>query len=225
MASRREQRELARQERLARERAATEARRRKRLVAYVAGGLLALAAVAAGAFALNGRGGDAGPLGDPSGYPGGTAPPPRETQLGPAVQASGCRLESFESEGAEHVQGGVDYKSNPPHSGDHSEVAAEDQAFREAPRTEELVHSLEHGRIVIHYKPGLADEVRGGLKALYDEDPYHVILTPNATGMPYEVAATAWRKVLGCPRMNDRVYDAIRAFRDRYRDRGPEDVP
>ena len=225
MASRREQRELARQERLARERAATEARRRRRLAAYVAGGLLALAAVAAGAFALIGRGGDAGPLGDPSGYPRGTAPPPRQTQLGPAVQASGCQLESFESEGDQHVEGAVDYESNPPHSGDHAEVAAEDQAFREAPPTEQLVHSLEHGRIVIQYKPGLPDEVRGGLKALYDEDPYHVILTPNATGMPYEVAATAWRKVLGCPRMNDRVYDAIRAFRDRYRDRGPEDVP
>lgn len=52
-----------------------------------------------------------------------------------------------------------------------------------------------------------------------------MILTPNDTGMRFEVAATAWRHRLGCTEMNDRVYDALRAFRERYRDRGPERVP
>ena len=52
-----------------------------------------------------------------------------------------------------------------------------------------------------------------------------MLLIPNETGMPYEVAATAWTKMLGCPRMNDRVYDAVRAFRFSYRDRGPEYEP
>jgi hypothetical protein len=43
--------------------------------------------------------------------------------------------------------------------------------------------------------------------------------------MEPQIAATAWENALLCPRANDKVYDAIRAFKDRYRDRGPEFVP
>ena len=43
--------------------------------------------------------------------------------------------------------------------------------------------------------------------------------------MPYAVAATAWDHVLGCPMMNERVFDAVRAFRNTYVDKGPETVP
>jgi hypothetical protein len=43
--------------------------------------------------------------------------------------------------------------------------------------------------------------------------------------MKYAVAATTWGQLLGCPRMNDRVFDALRAFRERYIDQGPERVP
>jgi hypothetical protein len=67
--------------------------------------------------------------------------------------------------------------------------------------------------------------VRDQLQALFDEDPYHMILAPNNTDMPYEVAATAWNQVIGCPEMNDSVFDAFRAFREQYRDQGPEFVP
>ena len=47
----------------------------------------------------------------------------------------------------------------------------------------------------------------------------------NTTSMPYVVAATAWTHLLGCPTMNDKVFDAIRTFRARYTDKGPESVP
>ncbi len=40
--------------------------------------------------------------------------------------------------------------------------------------------------------------------------------------MPYAVAATAWTQMLGCRQMNDKVFDALRAFRARYVDKGPE---
>ena len=52
--------------------------------------------------------------------------------------------------------------------------------------------------------------------------------------MPYAVAATAWNgdpqplgigRTLGCPRWNDQVPDALRAFRDEHRSQGPEPVP
>jgi hypothetical protein len=43
--------------------------------------------------------------------------------------------------------------------------------------------------------------------------------------MKYQVAATAWGQLLGCPTMNPKVFDAIRTFRERYIDHGPEAVP
>jgi hypothetical protein len=47
----------------------------------------------------------------------------------------------------------------------------------------------------------------------------------NNTNMPFQVAAVAWTRYLGCRRMNDKVFDAIRAFRDQYVDQAPEQVP
>ncbi len=54
---------------------------------------------------------------------------------------------------------------------------------------------------------------------------YHLLLFENGTNMPFAVAATAWDQQLGCPTMNPQVFDAIRAFRDEYIDKGPEKVP
>ena len=54
---------------------------------------------------------------------------------------------------------------------------------------------------------------------------YHLLLFENGTNMPFAVAATAWDHQLGCPTMNPKVFDAIRAFRDEYIDKGPEKVP
>ena len=37
------------------------------------------------------------------------------------------------------------------------------------------------------------------------------------------VAATAWRRVLTCPRVDQKTIDAIAEFRDRFRGRGRPD--
>ena len=152
-------------------------------------------------------------------------PPPRRLPLARAAAAADCELKNPPIEGANHVEGTVDYRSNPPTSGNHAALAADDGTYPKPPPTEALVHALEHGRIIIQFDPDLDEQAKGGLESLFDEDPRHMILTPNATDMPYEVAATAWGHLIGCPEMNDRVYDALRAFKLRYRDRGPEDVP
>jgi hypothetical protein len=54
---------------------------------------------------------------------------------------------------------------------------------------------------------------------------YHMLMFENTTNMPYAVAATAWTHSLTCPTMNDKVFDALRAFRAQYIDKGPEKVP
>jgi hypothetical protein len=231
MASRKEQKERLKAERLEREREAQAAERRKRLVGYGAGGVLVVGVIIALAVViLAGRGDDGGSAGgtelaSTGDFPEGSVPPQEITDLEEAVEAANCKLSEDEAEGNTHTDQPVEYEANPPTSGDHFPVPAEDGVYTEQPETEELVHSHEHGRIIIQFDPAVPESVKGDLKALYDEDPYHMILTPNATDMPYEVAATTWTRTLGCQEMNEEVFDAIRAFRDEYRDEGPEFVP
>ena len=51
-----------------------------------------------------------------------------------------------------------------------------------------------------------------------------MLLYQNPTKMPYQVAATAWDQLLGCEELNDKTWDALRTFRDRYIDKAPEKV-
>ena len=237
MASRKDQKAELRAEREAREREAAASERRRRMIGYAVGGALALAALIAIGVVLLAGGDDGG--GETSGgggdWPEGSVPKQQETDLRAAVQAAQCETKSLPQEGNKHVQGEVSYKSNPPITGDHNEVPADDGATLEAPGEEQYVHSLEHGRVVVQFKPTASDQVKGSLKALFDEDPYHLLLFPNQTQMEPEVAAMAWASASGqegfkgelltCPKYNDKVPDAIRAFKTQYRDRGPEAVP
>jgi hypothetical protein len=52
-----------------------------------------------------------------------------------------------------------------------------------------------------------------------------MLLFENTTNMSYAVAATAWGHMVGCPTMNDKVFDAVRAFHEAYINKGPEVVP
>jgi hypothetical protein len=227
MASRKEQKEALRQERLAREADAAAAARRKRLIGYGVGGALALAAIVAIVVALTAGSGDGGGNGGDGGdFAKGDVPDQKLTDLGPAARAAKCTVTNAESEGNRHTTDPVQYRSRPPHSGDHNPQPAEDGAYHsDPPSLESLVHALEHGRIIIWFKPTVPEKLKGDLKVLFDEDPYHVLLVPDQSEMEFEVAATAWTHVLGCPKADDGVFDAIRAFKERFRDRGPEFVP
>lgn len=225
MAGRKEQKETASEERRQFEEAEVAAARRRRMTLVAAAVLAILALGAVVAVALRG-GEETKSASAPNELPeSGSVPKRQTTDLESAVEAAGCTNRKFRSEGADHVDTPVTYDANPPHSGSHAPVAAEDGAYAQAPPTESLVHSLEHGRVIIQFKAGTNAKTRADLKALFDEDAYHVILTPNGTKMTPAVAATAWTRTLSCPSMNPRVFDALRAFTQDYRDKGPELVP
>ena len=240
MASRKEQKEALRREREERERAAREAARRKQLMGYGVGAALAVAAIAIVAVLVLGGGGNDDSEANPDLYPSGVEipdPGPLSTDVERAAEAAGCELESNPAPSRDHLSdlnASGEYEQNPPNSGNHFAEPAGDGIYNEQPPETTLVHTLEHGRVVIWFKRNLPSNARGELKTLFDEDPYQLVLTPNETKMPDAVAATAWNgdpaplgtgRTLGCPRWNDRVIDALRAFRDEHRGRGPEPVP
>ena len=157
-------------------------------------------------------------------------PEPRVTDLTQAAPAAGCMVRRHPAEGSEHTAEDVRYNTNPPTSGPHDPQWTPDGIHAEPPDLEQSVHALEHGRINIQYEPGLGEDRVRQLEALVQEEVkgqpgYHTLLFPNGTQMPYAVAATAWRHSLACERFSPAVFDALRAFRARYVDKGPELVP
>jgi hypothetical protein len=162
----------------------------------------------------------------------GTLPPVKTKNLTAAATAAGCSLSNPPDEGHAHEPREFtinDYRSNPPTSGTHFPEWYPDGVYDPGttPHLGMLVHALEHGRIELQYKPGTPAEEVGRLKKLVDEldGGYHLLLFQNETEMPFAVAATAWGHLLGCPEFNDKVFDALRAFRTNYVDKGPELVP
>jgi hypothetical protein len=226
VASRKEQKEKLRQERVAREQAAAAAAARRKRMGYGLAGLLVAAVVVAIVVivAAGGSGGGGGSA-SASSWPSGSVPKQKISDLDAAVKAAGCTLQHPKSEGRGHTLKPQNYKTSPPTSGAHNPTPVSDKAFTKNPGDEHIVHALEHGRVVYWFKPNAPAKVRGDLYALYKEAPDLVVLTPSDRPMPYQVAATAWTQLLGCPSYNDKVPDAFRAFRDAYRLKGPEYFP
>jgi Protein of unknown function (DUF3105) len=236
VAHRQEEKQRRREERLARERAEAAAAARRKRLQLVFGGVLGLAIiVGVVVLVVAGIGGSGG--GDKTTDPSKLAanvklPPQQVSDLGTAAKAAGCKVTNPPIEGRTHETKkftAADYKTNPPTSGAHFPQWYDDGIYQpgDVPNLGMLVHTLEHGRIDVQYRPGTPKTTVQQLEALLGEedDGYHMLLFQNTTKMPYEVAATAWGHLLACPQMNPKVFDAIRTFRERYIDQGPEQVP
>ena len=52
--------------------------------------------------------------------------------------------------------------------------------------------------------------------------PEGTIVAPNDTGMRFELAVVAYRRLLGCPRFTAQALDAVQLFRGRYLGSGPD---
>src|SRR5215216_1858397 len=249
MASRKEEKERLRQQRLAAERAASSTGRRRLIAGYVVAGVLT-AAVLAGLVAVIASGGSDGGIDacseahiknsggtfkglEPDCREGTTPPQIRIADLQTSADQAGCELRlDLPQEGRTHVPNSqpVQYKTVPPTSGNHNPVPIDDGAYRTPissnPETPGMnirneVHAMEHGRIEIHYKPSLPEDQQLALKGVFDDDPNGMLLYPDAN-MPYDVAVTAWTNEAVCPQYNEAALDMIRNFRDTYRGNGPE---
>ena len=236
MSSRQEEKERRRREREEREAAEAGKAASRRRLQLVAGAVLGLVAIAAviGVIVSSGGGGSKANAG--SAYGSATIPARQTTDFDAAVKASSCEFKTFTSEGRTHLPSNTavnnNYKTNPPTSGDHRPVWSQDGVYApgNTPDKENFVHSLEHGRIELQYAPTAPKVVRDQLNALFNEPNkgatgYHELLFENNTNMPYEVAATAWTHLIGCKTVTPKTWDALRAFRDRFTDKGPELIP
>ena len=198
---RKAKREAARQERIAVARKRQQAKRRKQMLIA----LVVLVALAGGvAFAVQRARG-------------------QNAAFAAAVEAAGCGpIESFEDELGDKPHLGADetfddYKTNPPTSGVHRGQTSPWGSYREAPDHETLVHNLEHGGVIIHYKD-LSDEQIDQVDEFADSHVDGVISIPNPE-IEKPVVMTAWRHMQECEELNT---TAIEGFIEERCNKGPE---
>jgi hypothetical protein len=125
--------------------------------------------------------------------------------------------------GNNHVNGDVQYKTDPPSGGNHNPnpAAAGTYTVDNKPPDAQIVHALEHGYIAIWYRPDVTPATLTDLQTLaakYDRD---VLLVPRAS-MAKPVAATAWHRRLLCTQPDT---TALETFITAYRNQGPEKIP
>ncbi len=133
-----------------------------------------------------------------------------------------ARVETTPDRGGGHLSPGQghSYDSAFPTSGIHDRTPTGPGFYTEPQRPTQLVHSVEHGHIVIYYEDPGAEAI-ATLKdwtALFGGHWDGVVATPT-TGLGKAVVLTAWRKVL---KLDAFEPASAAAFVDAYRGRGPE---
>ncbi|UJA18776.1 DUF3105 domain-containing protein [Thermoleophilia bacterium SCSIO 60948] len=252
MASKSEQRERLRQERLAAERRAAAGGRGRMIVGYLVAGVISVAVLIGLVIVLTsgdpatdeqGNRVDAPELafisqesGFDHGYEGdgreGTPPGDLEQgDLETAADEAGCELElDLKDEGNTHLSPGQDppdYATVPANSGNHNPEQQADGAYLDEVEPQYYVHSMEHGRITIEYSPELTEEDQLAIKGVFEEDSSGIVMFPNSDLDPGAVAMSGWTNLMQCPSFEGQAtIDAVRDFRDEYRGAyNPESVP
>jgi hypothetical protein len=138
-------------------------------------------------------------------------PPVQETELAEAAAHAGCELRRAKD--GEPV--------NPPVVGGAGVSPAPPGFYDESQDKESLVAAMREGVIVIQFR----DVDESGVDLLREFQasvPEGTIVAPNDTDMPFAVAVTAYRRLLGCRDLNHSSVDAIQLFRGRFVGSGPD---
>lgn len=137
-------------------------------------------------------------------------PPVRETELRQAAREAGCELRA----------GSGRRGDEPPVEGPPARPAAAG-FYEDTPGERALVGAMRRGLVVISYRRDLPEEARDLLQTVQSAVPEGTIVAPNDR-MRFVVAVTAWRRLLGCPRVAPNMLDALRLFRGRFIGSGPD---
>jgi hypothetical protein len=241
MASRKDEKERLRQERLAAEAKDQGEARRRAILGYTAAGILTaivlvgiVVAIAGGGGGSSTPGGSCGAnahvdlsVGAQNGVPcddrEGTPPPAvKVADLQTAAKDAGCTLTlNLPDYGHQHVAPGtnIKYKGEPPTSGNHVEPPHQqaDGAYSAEPEPIDFVHSLEHARVEYEYAPNLPEPDQLAIKGVFDQSPSGVLMFPNGQ-MSDQVAAAAWRNRMNCAKYEgSKTLDALADFRQKFR--------
>ena len=118
----------------------------------------------------------------------------------------------------------VAYNSNPPTSGQHYDKPAKPGFREEIIADGHLIHSLEHGLVLVSYNPRIGKESE---KLREIVGPLTVVVSREANDM--DIALAAWGRLdtfdLGDGAIDDNDLRRIGDFIKRWSNKGPERIP
>jgi hypothetical protein len=197
---RKAKREAARQERIALARQKQKAKRRKQVL--IAGVLVVglLGAIVYGVQKSRGQ---------------------KAAALAAAEEAGCGPAQEIENQGRNHIplsETFTDYNSNPPTSGPHyAERVANWGSYNEETPQSTLVHNLEHGGVVIHYK-GQTDDQVDQIDSFVESYQDGVISNPNEK-IDKPIVIASWTRMQQCERFSP---DAVAGYIQEHCNKGPE---
>ena len=159
-----------------------------------------------------------------------------------ALESAGCTLQSFPA--LPNVPDHSDvptlttkpaWNSNPPTSGPHFGEWVVWGAYEEEVPLVKSVHNLEHGGVVIHYGPRVPQAEVERLRTFYEADPNGLLVAPLSSNGD-KITLSAWTAPDAETGTTDRGRgwlarcttfdeDALSAFVEEHRFKGPERIP
>lgn len=147
-----------------------------------------------------------------------------------------------QDEGAAHIPNNqtAEYKTNPPTSGPHYAESANAGIYGQSPADGNLIHSMEHGAVIIWFKPaeatqsasegtesakikGLSKEEVDKLKEIFSSQAVSKkIMVPRPSLEEAPIALTSWGRLLRLQSVDE---GQIRTFMQTNENRGPEKAP
>jgi len=132
--------------------------------------------------------------------------------------------EKMADEGAGHVDRDEThsaYKSNPPTSGPHWEGVAGPGIKTEPVPDELILHSMEHGAVVVWYREDLSEKDVDTIKEAFNSASGKKIMLSRAN-LDVPVALTSWGYLLKLESIDE---EKIKEFIETNNDRAPEKAP
>jgi hypothetical protein len=144
-------------------------------------------------------------------------PPVAAAALEAGRQAAGSQgVRTFPEAGRDHIDPGEqpdNWNSNPPTSGDHLANWVQPGVYNSEQDMRGMVHSLEHGYVLILYRDIPKDELDQLETFVEDRDGSKLILAPYSGLEQNGVALAAWRNLEVLQRVN---MDVVQAFVNDY---------
>jgi hypothetical protein len=147
--------------------------------------------------------------------------------IGVPLAEAGCGdIEEFESEGRDHLQTEGQphdpYETDPPTSGPHYEIPADLGFYSEPLAPEQLVHNMEHGQIILWYRPDLPSDEVDQIEELVNREANSTVAVPYENLSSDEgIVFTAWTASQRCEQVSE---EALNIFRRRFQGNAPEPI-
>lgn len=131
------------------------------------------------------------------------------------------------SQGDEHVaapysEPPYEWSTNPPTSGWHAPSPYPAGFYEDEIPMPRIIHSMEHGAVIVHYRPDISEEEKAKLKEFFDDNDNKKLLVVPYSDMETKYALTSWQFI---DKFDQYDQERIKTFLNDHHGNGPENAP